>query len=204
MAVTPVGDIRLVSPCDRPWIWLRRYARHMRVARLVTLAIVVSLVTVVSGCGTSGAGGGSADVLSETEREPAARLAVPALRGAGMISIGVPSARPTVLNLWASWCGPCREEMPAVQRFARSHPGVRVVGVAINDAPDAAREFATEVGVRFPLGVDQGNRVADAYGVSGLPMTLIFDRRGRVAATWAGPITAADLERLTSAVRGGA
>lgn len=142
-------------------------------------------------------------MLPEAEREPAARITVPALRGAGTISVGAPSARPTVLNLWASWCGPCREEMPEVQRFATSHPDVRVVGVAINDSPDAAVEFATEVGVRFPLGIDQGDRVADAHGVTGLPMTLILDRRGRVAATWAGPITAADLERLTTAVRGG-
>ncbi len=88
-----------------------------------------------------------------------------------------------------------------MQRFAASHPRVRVVGVAIDDTPDAAREFATEVGVRFPLGVDQGDRVADAYGVSGLPMTLILDRRGRLAATWAGPVTGMDLARLTSALR---
>lgn len=174
----------------------------MRLTRLAAAVIVASTVVALSGCGSAGAGGRRPDVLPPAEREPATRLAVPALRGGGTIPIGQPSSRPTVLNLWASWCGPCRQEMPEVQRFAASHPRVRVVGVAIDDTPEAAREFATEVGARFPLGVDQGDRVADAYGASGLPMTFILDRRGRLAATWAGPVTGADLARLTSALRG--
>ena len=89
-----------------------------------------------------------------------------------------------------------------MQRFAKANPGVRVVGIAIDDAPDAAREFAREVGVTFPLGVDEDDAVGDGYGVSGLPTTLVLDRQGRLAATWAGPVTEAELERLTSSLAG--
>jgi peroxiredoxin len=77
-----------------------------------------------------------------------------------------------------------------------------VVGIAIDDAPDSAREFAREVGVTFPLGVDEDDAVGDGYGVSGLPTTLVLDRQGRLAATWAGPVTEAELERLTSSLAG--
>lgn len=87
-----------------------------------------------------------------------------------------------------------------MQRFATTHPGVRVVGVAVDDQIDDARAFAKEVGVRFPLGFDTDHEVADAYAVSGLPTTVVLDRQGRLAATWPGPVTDADLARLTSAL----
>jgi thiol-disulfide isomerase/thioredoxin len=124
----------------------------------------------------------------------------PFAEGAGTLAVGVPGPRPTVINMWASWCGPCREEMPAVQRFASTHPDVRVVGVAVNDQTDDARAFAKEVGVQFPLAFDADHQVADAYAVSGLPTTIVLDREGRLAATWPGPVTDADLTRLTSAL----
>ena len=85
-----------------------------------------------------------------------------------------------------------------MQQFATTHPAVRVVGVAVNDSVDDARAFAREVGVTFPLGFDRGDAVADAYAVSGLPITVVLDREGRLAATWPGPVTSADLARLTT------
>jgi thiol-disulfide isomerase/thioredoxin len=166
---------------------------------VIALALVPAVVP-LAGCGTSSAGGGDPAVVAPASREPAAHLSVPDLWGKGRIAVGTPGARPTVVNMWASWCGPCRQEMPAVQRFATSHPGVRVIGVAVNDQVDDARAFAKEVGVRFPLGFDADNQVADAYAVSGLPTTVVLDRTGRLAATWPGPVTDADLARLTAAV----
>lgn len=170
----------------------------------LVLAVMAASGTVagLAGCGSSSAGGAAPEVLPEPDRAAAVPVEVPRLSGAGDLVIGRPGARPTVVNLWASWCGPCKEEMPAVQRFATANPGVRVVGIAIDDAPDAAREFAREVGVTFPLGVDEDDAVGDGYGVSGLPTTLVLDRQGRLAATWAGPVTEAELERLTSSLAG--
>ncbi len=154
----------------------------------------------LAGCASSRAGGTAPEVVPEGAREPAVVVSVPLLAGTGDLVIGRPGTRPVVVNLWASWCGPCKEEMPIVQRFAAVHPAVRVVGIAIDDSPDAARAFARTVGVTFPLGVDDDGRVGDAYGVSGLPTTLVLDRKGRLAATWAGPVTGADLDRLTSSL----
>ena len=171
--------------------------------RITPVVIVLGLLPALlpfAGCGSSTAGGADPALVAAAAREPAAHIAVPNLSGTGDIAVGAPAARPTVVNMWASWCTPCREEMPALQRFASAHPGVRVVGVAVNDQADDARAFAKEVGVHFPLAFDADGRVADAYAVSGLPTTVLLDRQGRVAATWPGPVTDADLTRLTSAL----
>ena len=170
----------------------------MRIASLIVALAVVPAVLGAAGCGGSVTGDASSPVVAPAQREPAARIHVPRLGGAGTLAVGVPDARPTVVNMWASWCGPCRKEMPDLQRFAAAHPGVRLIGVAVNDDEGDARAFAKEVGVRFPLGFDADNAVADAYGVSGLPTTVVLDRRGRVAVTWPGPITDADITRITA------
>ena len=172
----------------------------MRISPIVIALCCVPALAPLAGCGASSAGGTDPAIVAAASREAAANVSVPALSGTGRISVGAPNARPTVVNMWASWCGPCRQEMPAVQRFATTHPDVRVVGVAVNDQIDDARAFAKEVGVRFPLGFDADHQVADAYAVSGLPTTVVLDRQGRLAATWPGPVTDADLTRLTSSL----
>lgn len=172
----------------------------MRKSPIIAAFALMPVLALIAGCGATTAGGSDPDVTPPASREVAARLTVPALDGDGTIAVGVPGPRPTVVNMWASWCGPCKEEMPAVQRFAQSHPDVRVIGIAVNDQQSDARAFAKEVGVSFPLGFDADDRVADAYAVSGLPTTVVLDTQGRLAATWPGPVTGADLTRLTSAV----
>ena len=176
----------------------RGYAHLVRIPVILVALALVPTAAGIAGCGASVGGESAAQLVPTAERESAAHLAVPALEGAGTLAVGVPGPRPTVVNMWASWCGPCRKEMPDVQRFAASHPGVRVVGVAVNDSVDDARAFAREVGVTFPLGFDRGDAVADAYAVSGLPTTVVLDREGRLAATWPGPVTSSDLARLTA------
>lgn len=171
--------------------------RRGLLATLIAAAVASSLMGLAA-CGSSIVGGASPQVVPLTDRDPAVPVAVPRLSGPGDISVGRPSARPTVVNLWASWCGPCKEEMPAVQRFSAANPEVRVVGIAIDDSRDAARQFAREVGVGFPLGFDADDRIGDGYAVSGLPTTLLLDQQGRLASTWAGPVTQADLEQLVA------
>ncbi len=174
--------------------------RRGPIAVLAASAMVAIPAIVFSGCGSSLVGGGAAEVVPQADRAAPIPVSVPRLSGAGMLTVGRPSARPTVVNLWASWCGPCKEEMPAVQRFAAANPQVRVVGIAVDDSRDSARAFAREVGVSFPLGIDDYDRIGSGYGVAGLPTTLLLDRQGRLASTWAGPVTEADLARLASSL----
>ncbi len=85
-----------------------------------------------------------------------------------------------VLNFWASWCPPCRREMPAFQDAWLAHrdDGVVFVGLATNDLEPDARAFAQHVGVTYPLGLDLDGTVADAYLVRVMPTTYFIDRQG--------------------------
>ena len=88
--------------------------------------------------------------------------------------------RPLVLNLWASWCLECREEFPALSTFARRNPGIRVVGVAVNDQLDDARSFWEETGADFEVGFDATGRLRTSYPGFGLPVTFVLDETGTV------------------------
>ncbi|WP_346620005.1 TlpA disulfide reductase family protein [Blastococcus montanus] len=111
------------------------------------------------------------------------------------------TGRPTLVNLWATWCGPCREEMPLLQE-AYAHHGeqVRFLGVDVQDAPDAARWFLDEHGVDYPHAVDADGELLRLLGVRGLPVTLALDADGRVVDRVVGQLTSAELQRLIDAL----
>ena len=98
--------------------------------------------------------------------------------------------RVVILNFWASWCEPCRPEMPqfdALHRELQSE-GLTVLGLNAGEEEDAVRRFARELGLRFPLVLDPDGAIRSAYGVVGLPTTFVLDREGRVAARAIGPL----------------
>ena len=90
--------------------------------------------------------------------------------------------RPAAINFWASWCGPCREESPDLERLFRSlHGKAGLVGVDYSDDPGRARSFIREFHLTYPMLRDPDGKVGDRYGVSGLPVTAILDPHGRIA-----------------------
>jgi thiol-disulfide isomerase/thioredoxin len=101
--------------------------------------------------------------------------------------------RPIVLNLWASWCPPCRAEMPEINQAAAQHPEVAFVGVAIMDAEADASAFARQIGVTYTIAVDDGS-VDDAYPVLGLPATFFIASDGTLVKTHVGPVTVESLD----------
>jgi thiol-disulfide isomerase/thioredoxin len=90
--------------------------------------------------------------------------------------------RPVLLNLWASWCFPCREEMPAIDAVAARHPEVMFIGVAVEDDPVEAERFADEIGVSYLLAIDETGAVSQKYPALGLPATFLISEDGRVIA----------------------
>lgn len=107
--------------------------------------------------------------------------------------------RPVVLNLWASWCPPCREEIPEISAFADAHPEVFVVGVAVDDRLEDAAELAAELQPRYLVGFDTSGMVRAHYPSFGLPVTYVIDEEGRIARTLDGIV---DQERLEEALAG--
>jgi len=116
--------------------------------------------------------------------------------------------RVLVVNFWATWCVPCREEMPEFirEQAARGGSGLQFVGIAV-DQPDKVVRFAEEIGLNYPtlvgglgameLSRDLGNRLM------ALPFTIILDRQGRVAHTQLGPLKPADLRRVVDPLLAG-
>ena len=87
-----------------------------------------------------------------------------------------------LVNLWASWCLPCRAEMPAIERVYRSYKDLGLEVLAVNatnqDSVDAARAFVQERGLTFPVLLDRTGSVSAAYNLRGLPSSFFIDRQG--------------------------
>jgi cytochrome c biogenesis protein CcmG, thiol:disulfide interchange protein DsbE len=102
--------------------------------------------------------------------------------------------RPLVLNVWASWCGPCRAEMPALQQvYLKAKDQVGFLGLDSRDVVDAARRFAAQTGVTYPLAADPDGQAAAKLGAAGLPTTLFIGPDGTLRGRHVGALTAADL-----------
>lgn len=103
-----------------------------------------------------------------------------------------------LLNFWATWCGPCRVEMPEFERVEqqRGDDGLTVLAVNNRETAQKVRAFRDEIGVTFPFALDETGAIQTLYGVREYPTTLLIDRDGIVLARHVGPLTADQLERL--------
>jgi thiol-disulfide isomerase/thioredoxin len=112
--------------------------------------------------------------------------------------------RPVLVVFWASWCGPCGQEAPALERFSRTTAGrARIVGVDWSDALAGARRFITRHGWTFPNVRDSEGTVGNSYELTGLPSTFVVDSHGRIRGVLRGPQSETTLEHaLSSAERG--
>lgn len=135
--------------------------------------------------------------------KPAPANALPPLEGLTRDGVNVPGLEPgqfqgrvTIVNVWASWCVPCRDEAPLLVRLA-GDTRFRIVGINYKDEPDNARRFLARFGNPYQaVGVDRAGRAAIDWGVYGVPETFIVGRDGRIVFKLVGPITEANLPAL--------
>jgi thiol-disulfide isomerase/thioredoxin len=135
---------------------------------------------------------------------PAPDFTVPTVDG-GTFSLAAHLAtdgRPVFLNLWATWCPPCRAEMPLIDEAATANPGVRFVGVAVRDDRAAVEEFVVEIGVGYDIAIDDGDQVWDAYPVLGMPGTFVIDGGGTIVGSHIGILAPETIEQLIGGLSG--
>ena len=137
-------------------------------------------------------------VFDKESGQPAPSWSLPSLRDpSATVSVSQFAGKPVVLNFWASWCPPCRKEMPALAATARRlHGRVDFVGIDTNDQHGAALSFASQTGVKYPLAFDPHASAANNYGVYGLPTTFFISAQGKLLGRQVGGMTAQRLDQL--------
>lgn len=136
-------------------------------------------------------------IASPLPGRPAPEFALPALEAGDSIRLSQLRGNVVVVNFWASWCIPCRDEHPVLLEAARDYEprGVKFLGIAYNDKPADSQRWLNELGKSYPSLVDEGARTAIDYGVSGVPETFILDKQGVVAFKKFGPITSSEIKQ---------
>ena len=139
------------------------------------------------------------DIRTGTVGKPAAAFTVQKLDGSGSVALDEARGRVTVVNFFASWCIPCKEENPALLRAYERYRSSDVVflGVLYQDSRDSGLKYINDNGVTWPTGSDDDGRVAFAYGVFGIPETYFIGADGVIAGRHIGPI---DDTTLTNAI----
>jgi thiol-disulfide isomerase/thioredoxin len=139
--------------------------------------------------------------VAPAEREPLAPFALETLEG-GEIRTADHAGRVLLLNFWASWCEPCREEMPELDALRHTFPADRFAFIAVSEdiRAGAARAFIEEFGFTFPVALGRG-RMRARYHYFGLPFTVLVDGDGRVVQRWSGYGGAAQMAAIRSLIQ---
>ena len=185
-------------------VW-RTAARHKIAAGLVALCVVGSLVAItLAGSGSAGSAGaatGSAGTATGAAKAaadpPAPAFSLAALGHSGQhVALSDYAGQPLIVNFFASWCAPCKQETPLLAKFYQTEHGkVAMVGLDENDAQSSALAFTRAEGVGYPVGFDPEVIAASAYGVAGLPQTFFLNAQHRIVDRVFGAVTQAELNR---------
>lgn len=171
----------------------RPHRRRVAIAAVIA-AVGVAVIGVAAGMRAPA----PSDAVRAEGAAPAFDLAQVGADGA-RVSLAQFAGRPLVVNFWASWCVPCRKEMPALGRVSEQLAGrVAFVGVNYQDERSAAAEFQRAAAVRYPSGTDPDGEVGRRYGVMGLPTTVLVDAGGRIVGRRLGEVSERELLDLVA------
>jgi thiol-disulfide isomerase/thioredoxin len=190
-----------------PTTWITRHAGTIGIVLVLVggagLAVIAAIV--ISGAGRPGGGApivGNVSGAFLEDPQPVPTLSVTDIHG-GTVSSSEWRDLVTVVNLWGTWCGPCRIETPffvRLQEQYREH--VRFVGLAIDDTPEAVKAFSEEFEVNYPLALISAEQEALFGNVIGYPTTFLVNREGRIVQVHVGLVSARTYEEEIRALAG--
>lgn len=165
--------------------------RRLALPVLASLGAAALIALLVFGVTRHETDGRVDSALAAGKHPPAPVTSLPRLGQAGAQTVAAYRGRVVVLNVFASWCGPCADEAPVLERAQRrlAAKGVTVLGVTWRDTTDDAQAFARRFKLSYPIVRDVSGGFAQTLGLLGVPETFLIDRQGRIVEVRRSPVT---------------
>jgi thiol-disulfide isomerase/thioredoxin len=172
------------------------------------LAIALASLLLLTGCSNGGASKAQESFIagsgSVTKIKAGNRIAAPAISGMSLSgkNFTFTPGKVSVVNVWASWCSPCRAEEPTLSALSRTFPDVQFIGILTRDNPVNAEAFTRKRGTPYPTLIDDSILIgfSKSLPANAIPTTVVIDRQGKVAARISGAVTVASLTQLIEEV----
>ena len=172
------------------------------------LAIALASVLLLSGCSNGGASKAQESFIAGsgavTKIKEGNRIAAPTISGMTLSgkNFTFTPGKVAVVNVWASWCSPCRAEEPTLSALSRTFPDVQFIGILTRDNPVNAEAFTRKRGTPYPTLIDDSILIgfSKSLPANAIPTTVVIDRQGKVAARISGTVTVASLTHLIDEV----
>jgi len=163
----------------------------MKKRTLLSVALLAILVFIASCDQNTGASS------SNTDNSAAKSFTLESLEGNEEISLEDFKGKPLVVNFWATWCGPCKEEMPFFERTWKEYKdkGIVFIGIDVMDDKENAQEFIEKLGISYTNLYDPSGKTSNSYGVVALPATFFIDKNGDIAVKHYGSFLGKDAEK---------
>ncbi|MHB1652035.1 MAG: TlpA family protein disulfide reductase [Desulfitobacteriaceae bacterium] len=176
---------------------MKKIMTRYRFVRLVAILLVFGLF-LITGCASN-----TSEAAKGTVQGPVVGLSIGNLAPDFSISmmdgktlkLSELRGKPVFLNFWATWCPPCKQEMPDIEKVSKDNYPVQIIGANVKEAPMAVGSFLIQKGYTFPVGFDLKGDIANLYMATGIPTSYAIDAKGIIRYVQTGPLTYAQLRQ---------
>ena len=178
---------------------MQKNSKKLKATVIFLLAMLIAGFTIFLAIGVMGTTTATSRSGKELVGKKVPSFVAPKV-GGQLVSLENYKNKPLVLNFWASWCPPCRDETPGMERIWRKYEdqGVVILGINVQDGEKEAERYISEFGVTFSNALDLDGSITVDYGVTGLPVTFFIDNDSVVTGRWVGSISEDRLDNWVS------
>ena len=178
---------------------MQKNSKKLKATVIFLLAMLIAGFTIFLAIGVMGTTTATSRSGKELVGKKAPSFVAPKV-GGQLVSLENYKNKPLVLNFWDSWCQPCRDETPGMERIWRKYEdqGVVILGINVQDGEKEAERYISEFGVTFSNALDLDGSITVDYGVTGLPVTFFIDNDSVVTGRWVGSISEDRLDNWVS------